>query len=63
MFKSKLKALVQNKELSSTSFEVLNNTDASKLTGGCRQLKSCGAFNGTCPELQTCSRYDEPEDS
>ncbi|TDP02467.1 hypothetical protein [Flavobacterium sp. 245] len=63
MFKSKFKALVQNKELSSTSFEVLNDADASKFTGGCRSLKSCGAFSGTCPELTSCSRYAEPEDS
>jgi len=61
MFKNKFKALVQNQELASSSFEVLNDKDASKLTGGCRSLKTCGAFSGTCPELTSCSRYSEPE--
>ncbi len=62
MFKNKFRALVQNKEkFSPTSFEVLNEKETSKLTGGCRSLTSCGAFSGTCSELRTCSRFTEVE--
>jgi len=61
MFKKKFKELVQIKEFSSNSFEVLNDRQTSKLTGGCGHLKGCGVFNGTCSELQTCQRFDEPE--
>jgi hypothetical protein len=62
MFKKKFKDLVQNKrELSTISFEVLNDAQASGLVGGCRVLSSCGVFDGTCPNLATCSRFKEPQ--
>jgi hypothetical protein len=61
MFKNKFKQLVQNKrELSNVSFEILNDTQASGLTGGCRVLSGCGVFDGTCPNLKTCQRFSEP---
>ncbi|TDP02470.1 hypothetical protein [Flavobacterium sp. 245] len=63
MFKNKFKALVQNKEFSSSSFEILNDRETSKLTGGCRKLSGCGVFSGTCGELVSCQRFDEPTDS
>nr|WP_199003116.1 hypothetical protein [Flavobacterium sp. ASV13] len=62
MFKNKFKVLVHNKkELFLTSFEVLNDKEASKLTGGCRSLTGCGVFSGHCGELRTCQRFDEVE--
>lgn len=60
MFKNKFKELVQNKrELSNVSFEILNDKQASELTGGCRVLSGCGVFEGTCPNLKTCQRFTE----
>jgi hypothetical protein len=62
MFKNKFKELVQNKkELAEVSFEILNDKQASELSGGCRVLSSCGVFDGTCPNLKTCQRFHEPE--
>lgn len=62
MLKNKLKELVQNKkELTEVSFEILNDMQASELSGGCRILSDCGNFNGTCPNLKTCTRFVEPQ--
>lgn len=52
MFKNKFKEFVQNKkELSSVSFEILNDKLASALIGGCKVLQSCGVFHGNCDRL------------
>jgi hypothetical protein len=62
MFKNKLKELVQNKkELTKPSFEVLSDNQSSMLIGGCRVLKSCKSFDGTCPNLTVCGTYREPQ--
>lgn len=61
MFKNKLKKLVQDKkELTSVSFEILNDKATTQVIGGCRALTGCGVFDGTCPNLKTCQRFSEP---
>ena len=62
MFKNKFKELVQNKkELNEVTFEILNDKQSAELVGGCRVLSSCGKFDGTCPNLATCTRFTEPQ--
>lgn len=62
MFKNKFKELVQNKkELTEVSFEILNDKQASELSGGCRVLSGCGVFEGSCSNLKTCQRFVESQ--
>lgn len=52
MLKNKFKELVlKKKELTTISFQILNDTQTSELSGGCRVLQSCGEFHGSCDKL------------
>ena len=52
MFKNKFKELVQKqKELTTISFQILNDRQTASISGGCRVLQSCGEFHGSCDRL------------
>lgn len=55
MLKNKFMELPSN----DASFEIISDSQAASLMGGCAVLESCGTFVGSCSTLKTCGGFTE----
>jgi hypothetical protein len=54
--------MLQSGKEQQSKFEVINDSNASAILGGCANLTSCGEYSGTymdCLKLQSCGSFME----
>lgn len=60
MFKNKFKKMTLNKDFKSSDFEIVKDSHASSIIGGCISLQSCNVFTGSCENtLAKCNSFTE----
>lgn len=59
MFKDNFKKMVLKKDFKNTDFEIIQDSQASSIIGGCNALVQCGTFTGACGDLQRCNKFTE----
>ncbi len=60
MFKDKFKKLVSSSDFKNVDFEIIKETQASSIIGGCNTLQYCNVFTGSCESsLSKCNTFKE----
>jgi hypothetical protein len=57
MFKDKFKELTLMSNVNDVDFEIISESQAASLIGGCGILETCESFTGSCTSLRSCNRF------